>query len=60
VPADRFAAAPADNSPLHLRIRGVENLEAAVQQETGLPVGAHPAADGVTGLQDLHRHPGCH
>jgi hypothetical protein len=43
-----------------LRIRGVENLEAAVQQETGLPVGAHPAADGVTGLQDLHRHPGCH
>jgi hypothetical protein len=41
--------------PPHLRIGGIEDLEAAIEQETGLPVGAHPAADAVVGLQHPDR-----
>jgi hypothetical protein len=33
--------------PPDLRVGGIEYLEAAIEQETRLPVGAHPAADGV-------------
>jgi hypothetical protein len=41
--------------PPALRVGGIEYLEAAIEQETRLPVGAHPAADGVPRLEHPHR-----
>jgi hypothetical protein len=48
------------DDPAHLRVAGVEHLEAPVEGEAVDPVRAHPAADGVPGLQhpDLQTAPG--
>ena len=44
--------------PSHLRVGGIEDLEAAIEQEARLPVGTHPAAHGVTGLEYPYRRSG--
>jgi hypothetical protein len=43
--------------PPDLRIRGIEHLESAIEQEAGALIGAHPAADRIVGLEDLHGYP---
>ena len=49
---------PQIDPPLYLRVGGIEYLEAAVEQEACLPVGAHPTADGVACFKEPYRSTG--
>jgi hypothetical protein len=41
--------------PLYLRVGGVEHLETAIEEEFPVPVGPHPAADGIARFEQPHR-----